>query len=181
MMDWKRRLQIQLYYVIALTCRRRVSLVVRRVFSSGLEAWKQLCRVFEPVFRRDFSGCSRPHCRQREQTVRCGKISGYQVSKRQKTPSWQCCKSYLCNEEPARQPGLQPGSLTMMCDLACDEIAEHIRAAPGVVERTDLSPRDKGEGGKKSQDGGKGVKTVKPKKCFCYVTSSRSKCEYKNL
>ena len=90
-------------------------------------------------------------------------------------------QSYLCNEEPARQPGLQPGSLTMMCDLACDEIAEHIRAAPGVVERTDLSPRDKGEGGKKSQDGGKGVKTVKPKKCFCYATSSRSKCEYKNL
>ena len=38
MMDRKRRLQIQLYHVIAMTCRRRVSLVVRRVFSSGLEA-----------------------------------------------------------------------------------------------------------------------------------------------
>ena len=38
MMDRKRRLPIQLYCVIALTCRRRVSLVVRRVFSSGLEA-----------------------------------------------------------------------------------------------------------------------------------------------
>ena len=48
MMDRKRRLQIQLYHVISMTCRRRVSLVVRRIFSSGLEAWKQLCRVFEP-------------------------------------------------------------------------------------------------------------------------------------
>ena len=47
-MDRKRRLPIQLYCVIVLTCRRRVSQVVRRVFSSGLEAWKQLCRVFEP-------------------------------------------------------------------------------------------------------------------------------------
>ena len=47
-MGRKRRLPIQLYYVTALTCRRRVSLVVRRVFSFGLEAWKQLCKVFEP-------------------------------------------------------------------------------------------------------------------------------------
>ena len=35
MMGTKRRLPIQLYYVIALTCRRRVSLAVRRVFSFG--------------------------------------------------------------------------------------------------------------------------------------------------
>ena len=48
MMDRKRRLPILLYYVIALTCRRKVSLVVRRVFSSGLEARIQLCRVCEP-------------------------------------------------------------------------------------------------------------------------------------
>ena len=98
MMERKRRLQVQLYYVIALTCRRRVSLVVRRVFSSGLEAWKQLCRVFELWVRLDVSGCSRPHCRQREQTVRCGKISGCQVSERQKTSSWQCCKSTCATE-----------------------------------------------------------------------------------
>ena len=62
MMGRKRRLPKQLCYVIALTCRRRVSLAVRRVFSFGFEAWKQLCREFEPGFRRDFSGCSRPHC-----------------------------------------------------------------------------------------------------------------------
>ena len=43
----------------------------------------------------------------------------------------------------------------MMCDLACDEIAERIRAASGAPERADLSSRGKGEGGKKSQDGSK--------------------------
>ena len=48
MMGRKRRLPIQLHYAIALTCRRRVSLAVRRVFSLGFEAWKQLCREFEP-------------------------------------------------------------------------------------------------------------------------------------
>ena len=48
MMGGKRRLPIQLYYVIALTYRRRVSLAMRRVFSFGFEAWKQLCREFEP-------------------------------------------------------------------------------------------------------------------------------------
>ena len=32
-----------------------------------------------------------------------------------------------------------------------------------------------------SQDRGKGVKTAKPKECFCCVTSSHSKSDYKNL
>ena len=43
------------------------------------------------------------------------------------------------------------------------------------------SARTKGEGGRKSQDGGKSDKTAKPKKCFCCVTSSHSKSDYKNL
>ena len=70
--------------------------------------------------------------------------------------------------------------------LACDETTEltkagQTRAVSGVVERADLSPRGKGEGGRKSQDGGEGVKTAKPKECFCCVTSSHCKSEYKNL
>ena len=48
MMGGKRRLPTQRYNVIALTCRRRISLAVRRVFSFGFEAWKQLRREFEP-------------------------------------------------------------------------------------------------------------------------------------
>ena len=69
----------------------------------------------------------------------------------------------------------------MMCNLARGEMAEHIRAASEVVERTDLSPRGRGEGDKMSQDRGKGVKTAKPKECFCCVTSSHNKSEYKNF
>ena len=66
------------------------------------------------------------------------------------------------------------GNPTITCDLACDEMAEHIRAASGAAERADLSPRDNGEGGEKSQDGSKGVKTANLKECFCCVTSIQS-------
>ena len=179
MMDKKRRLQIQLYHVITVTCRRRVPLVVRRVFSSGLEAWKQLCRVFEPGFRRDFSGCSRhplPSTRTVSSVREDQRQSGIRTSENAELAVLQ---SYLCNGEPALQPGLQSESPTRMCDLACDEIAKHIRAASEVVECTDLSPRGRSEGGKMSQDRGKGVKTAKPKECFCCVTSSHNKNEYK--
>ena len=46
-----------------------------------------------------------------------------------------------------------------MCNFACDETTELIKAGQtkevsGVVERAGLSPRGKGEGGKKSQDEG---------------------------
>ena len=90
MMGWKRRLPIQLHYAIALTSRRKVSLEVRRVFSFGFEAWKGNSRAesLSPGFRRDSEdGCSTPHCRQREQTVRRGKFNSNQVTDRQKTSS----------------------------------------------------------------------------------------------
>ena len=92
----------------------------------------------------------------------------------------------LRDGELTHRPDLQPGSPTTMCNLACDETTELIkagqtRAVSGVVEHADLSPRSKGEGGKKSQDESKGVKIAKPKERFCCVTSSHSKSEYKNL
>ena len=93
----------------------------------------------------------------------------------------------LRDGELTHRTDLQPGSpTTTMCNLACDETTELIkagqtRAVSGVVERADLSPRGKGEGGKKSQDEGKGVKTAKPKELFCCVTSSRGKSEHQNL
>ena len=81
---------------------------------------------------------------------------------------------------------VQSGSATTMCNLARDETTKLIkagqtRAVSGVMERADLSPRGKGEGGKKSQDEGKGAKTAKPKERFCCVTSGHSKSEYKNF
>ena len=70
--------------------------------------------------------------------------------------------------EITHRPDLQPGSPMTKCSLACDETSElnkagQTRAVSGVVERADMSPRGKGECGKKSQDGGKGVKTAKPR------------------
>ena len=49
MTDGERRLSTQLFYVLALTCRGKALQVVRRVPEGfGFEAWKQLCRDFEP-------------------------------------------------------------------------------------------------------------------------------------
>ena len=83
---------------------------------------------------------------------------------------------YLCDGELTHRSDLQPGSPTTMCNLAYDETTElpkagQTRAVSGVVERADLSPRGKGERGKKAQDKSKGVKTAKTKECFCSVTS----------
>ena len=172
MVDKKRRFQIQLYHVITMTSRRRVSLVVRRVFSSGLEAWRQLCRVFEPWVSSRFQWMLQaPLLSTRsDSSVRENqRSSGVRTSENAEPAVLQ---RYLRNGGPARQPVLQSGSPTMMCDLACNEIVKHIGAASGAAE---------GAGGKISQDGGKGVKTAKSKKCLCCVTSSHSKSEYKNF
>ena len=155
--------------------------MVRRVFSSGLEAWKQLRRVFEPWVLSRLQWMLQaplPSTRTDSSVRENQRLSGDRTSENVELAVLQ---RYLCNGEPARQRGLQSGSPTMTCDLACDEIAEHIRAASGAAERADLSPRGNGESGKKSQDGSKGVKTAKPKACFCCVTSSHGKSEYKNL
>ena len=49
MTEVERRLSIQLFCVLALTFRGKALQVVRRVPEGfGFEAWKQLCREFEP-------------------------------------------------------------------------------------------------------------------------------------
>ena len=162
MMDRKRRLPIQLHYVIALTCRRRVSLVVRRVFSSRLEAWKQLYRVFEPWVSSRFQWMLQaplPSMRTDSPAREIRRLSGDRTSENVELTVLQ---RYLCNGELAHRPDLQSGSPMAMCNLARDETTKLIkagqtRAASEVVERTDLSPRGKGEGGNMSQDGGKGT------------------------
>ena len=187
-MGRKRRLPVQLYSVIVLTCRRRASLAVRRVPSSGFEAWKQLCREFEPwVFVATPVDAPGPIAANEDRQSGAGqfnRLSGDRTSENVRPGS--VAKVVVRDEEFAHQPDLQSGRSMTMCNLACDETAELVkagqtRAVSGVVERADLSPRGKGGGGKKSQDKSKGVKTAKPKECFCCVTSSHSKSEYKNL
>ena len=159
MMGRKRRLPIQLYYVIALTCRRRVSLAVRRVFSFGFEAWTQLCREFEHWVSSRFQlklQAPLPFTRTDSSVREIQRLPGDRTSENVEVAVLQ---RNLCDGELGHQSDLQSGSPTMMCDLARDEITEHVRAVPGVAERADLSPRGKGGGGKKSQDESKGVKT----------------------
>ena len=53
----RRRLSIKLFHVFALTCRGKALQVVRRVPEGfGFEAWKQLCREFEPRLPSRFQG-----------------------------------------------------------------------------------------------------------------------------
>ena len=57
MTEGERRLSIQLFCVLALTCRGKALQVVRRVPEGfGFEAWKQLCREFEPHLPSRFQG-----------------------------------------------------------------------------------------------------------------------------
>ena len=57
MTEGERRLSIELFYKLALTCRGKALQVVRRVPEGfGVEAWKQLCREFEPRLPSRFQG-----------------------------------------------------------------------------------------------------------------------------
>ena len=57
MTDVERRLSIHLFHVLALTFRGKALQVVRRVPEGfGFEAWKQLCREFEPRLPSRFQG-----------------------------------------------------------------------------------------------------------------------------
>ena len=57
MTEEETRLSIQLFYVLALTCRGKALQVVRRVPEGfGFEARKQLCREFEPRLPLRFQG-----------------------------------------------------------------------------------------------------------------------------
>ena len=126
------------------------------------------------------------HCRQREQTVRCGQFNSEQVTG-QKTSSWRCCKgtcvteSSLTNQTCSQEARRWCVRSCLRKDDRTHQSRTDKRAVTGVAERADLSPRGKGGGGKKSQDKGKGVKTAKPKERFCCVAFSQSKSEYKNL
>ena len=57
MTDVERRLSVQLFYVLSLTCRGKALQVIRRVPEGfRFEAWKQLCGEFEPRLPSRFQG-----------------------------------------------------------------------------------------------------------------------------
>ena len=68
MTEGERRLSIQLFYVLALTCRGKALQVVRRV---PKEVGNSCAESLSTVFRHDSKECFKPSCRQREWTIRC--------------------------------------------------------------------------------------------------------------
>ena len=124
--------------MITLTCRRRVSLAVRRVFSFGFEAWKQLCREFDPWVSSQLQWMLQaplPPTRTDSPVRTIQQQSGDRTSENVELAVLKKC---LCDGELTHQPDLQSGSPTTVCDLACDKITELIiagqtRAVSGVA------------------------------------------------
>ena len=177
MTEGERRLSIQLFYVLALTCRGKALQVVRRVPEGfGFEAWKQLCREFEPCLPSRFQGMLQALLAQTrvddpvhtiyqwESRVKVyEEQSGDKVSENIKLA---VLRKYLCDGELARHLNLQSSRLTTN-DLARKEAINYLRAkqlwtAPGGSDPMDLSPLGKGKGGKKGKGKGRSDKSVKP-------------------
>ena len=129
MTEGERRLSVQVFYVLALTCRGKALQVVRRVPEGfGFEAWKQLCRQFEPRLPSRFQGMLQSLLAptrvdepvqtidQWERTVKevYEEQSGDKVSENIKLAVLQ---KYLCDGELARHLNLQSSRLTTL-DLA---------------------------------------------------------------
>ena len=171
----ERRLSIQLFYVLALSCREKELQVVRRVPEGfGFEAWKQLCREFEPRLPSRFQGMLQAPLtptrmgdpvqttHQWESRVKVyEEQSGDGVSENIKLAVLQ---KYLCDGELARHLNLQSARLTTY-DLARKEAINYLRAkqtwtASGSADPTDLSPLGNCKGGKKGKGKGKGGEGV---------------------
>ena len=165
MTEGERRLSIQLFYVLALTCRGKALQVVRRVpegfgFRRAVQTiyqWESRVKVYE------------------EQ-------SGDKVSENIK---FAVLRKYLCDGELARHLNLQSSRLTTY-DLARKEAINYLRAkktwtAPGGSDPMDLSPLGKGKGCKKGKVKGKGYKSAKPKECFYCGKPGHNKNECTNF
>ena len=170
--------------------------VVRRVPEGfGFEAWKQLCREFEPRLPSRFQGMLQALLAPTRvddpvQTIFLWESrvkvyeeqSGDKVSENIKLAVLQ---KYLCDGELARHLNLQSSRLTTY-DLARKEAINYLRAkqtwtAPGGSDPTDLSPLGKGKGGKKGKGKDKGDKSVKPKECFYCGKPGHNENECRNF
>ena len=128
MTEGKRRLSIQLFYVLALAFRGEALQVVRRVPEGfGFEAWKQLCREFEPRLPSRCQGMLQALlaptrvddpvqtiCQWKSSVKVYEEQSGDKVSENIKLAVLQ---KYLCDGELARHLDLQSSHLTTY-DLA---------------------------------------------------------------
>ena len=138
MTDGERRLSVQLFYVLALTCRGKSLQVVRRVPEGfGFEAWKQLCKEIEPRLRSRFQGILQPILSTATTDDPVQAI--YQWESRVKVYEEQSgdnvaeninlavLQKYLCDGELARHLNLQSVRLTTY-ELARKEAINNLRA-----------------------------------------------------
>ena len=196
MTEAERRLSMQLFYVLALTCRGKALQVVRRVPEEfGFEAWKQLCREFEPRLPSRFQGMlqaillptrmddpGQTMYQWKSRVLVYEEQSGDKVSENIRLAVLQ---KYLCDGELARRLNLQSARLTTY-DLARKEAINYLRVkqtwtASGSSDPMDLSPLGNGKGGKKGKGKGKCDMSAKPKECFYFGKPGHNKNECRNF
>ena len=158
--------EVQLFYVLALTCRGKA---LQEGF--GFEAWKQLCREFEPRLPSRFQGMLQALLSPTKMDDPVQTI--YQWQSRVKVHEEQSgdtvaeniklavLQKYPCDGELARHFNRQSARLTTY-DLARKEATNHLHAkqtwtASGSSDPVDLSPLGKGRG---KGEGGKGDKSA---------------------
>ena len=141
----ERRLSIQLYSVLALTCRKRVLQVVQQVPRGyGFEAWRRLCRKFGP----------HPPVRSRgmlQALLSSRKSAELKRLVRQWRNRGKVCEEQSGNEESDRQSA-RPTTR----DRARQETAEFLRArqacaVSGNANPTDLALSGSGKGDKSAK------------------------------
>ena len=127
----KRRLSIQRNYVIAHDLQKKGRYPWRcdEFLVFGFDAWKQFCREFGPWVSSRFQLDAPGSMAVNENRQSCAvKFNSNQVTDRQKTSRLAVLQKCQRDGEPTHRPDLQPGSPTTMCNLACDETTELVRA-----------------------------------------------------
>ena len=159
----ERRLSIQLYCVLALTCRKRALQVVQQVPTGyGFEAWRRLCRKFG----------QHPPTRSRgmlQALLSWTKSVELKRLVRQWRNRGKVCKEQSGNEESDRQSA-RPTTR----DRARQETAEFLRARQAGAVPGSAIPMDLVSLGSREGD-----ESAKPKEYFSSKKPGHSKSEYK--
>ena len=160
----ERRLSIQLYCVLALTCKKRALQVVQQVPRGyGFEAWRRLCRKFG----------QHPPARSRgmlQTLLSSTKSAELKLLVRQWRNRGNVCEEQSGNEESDRQSA-RPTTR----DRARQETAEFLRARQACAASGNANPTDLVLSGS-----GKGDESAKPKEYFSSKKPGHNKgeCRY---
>ena len=126
-MGWKRRLPTQLYHVIALTCRRRVSFGGAASFQFRVRGME---RVVQRVRALGFVAISvhAPGSIAANENRQSGADNSTSVRRTSENVELAVLQKCLRDGYLTHRPDLQPRSPTTMCNLACDGATELTKA-----------------------------------------------------